>query len=98
MRAWKAATDRHNPKADKSWSLDFRGFLKAFVKHFSQEKLRYERHMSQAGSHATEKAVSKPGQKRPSFHGKIILIKLSSHHKGLRNPHTNKPTCHFPED
>lgn len=47
---------------------------------------------SQAGSHVTAKAVSKPGQESPSFNGKIILINLSSHQEGLRIPHGNKPT------
>lgn len=47
---------------------------------------------SQAGSHVTAKAVSKPGQESPSLHGKIILINLSSRQEGLRIPHGNNPT------
>lgn len=49
---------------------------------------------SQAGSHVTAKAVSKPGQESPSFHGKIILINLSSCQEGMRIPHGDKPTIY----
>lgn len=49
---------------------------------------------SQAGSHVTAKAVSKPGQESPSFHGKIILINLPSRQEGMRIPRGNKPTIY----